>query len=134
MKKVYALVDCDSFFVSCEQAVNPDLKGKPVCVTGGANGCVVSRSREAKKIGLPMGYPVFMAKKEFKDIIYIRNSVWKTNDVNLLPYEHDELPSYNDVLKDKRNYLKSSWDKRFKQIVRISINYNGVNYVTTKNN
>lgn len=80
MKKVYALVDCDSFFVSCEQAVNPDLKGKPVCVTGGANGCVVSRSREAKKIGLPMGYPVFMAKKEFKDIIYIEGNHQRYKD------------------------------------------------------
>jgi len=71
MDKVYALVDCDSFFVSCEQAVSPELKGKPVCVTGGVNGCVVSRSKEAKRAGVPMGYPTFMAKKEFKDVIYV---------------------------------------------------------------
>ena len=71
MDKVYALIDCDSFFVSCEQAVSPELKRKPVCVTGGVNGCVVSRSREAKKAGVPMGYPVFMAQKEFKNVIYI---------------------------------------------------------------
>lgn len=71
MQKVYALVDCDSFFVSCEQAVNPELKGKAVCVTGGVNGCVVSRSKEAKNTGLPMGYPVFMAKKEYIDVIYL---------------------------------------------------------------
>ena len=44
---------------------------------------------------------------DVKDIIYIRNTVWKTNDVNLLPYEHDELPSYNEVIKDKMKYLKS---------------------------
>lgn len=74
MDKVYALVDCDSFFVSCEQAVSPKLKGKPVCVTGGVNGCVVSRSKEAKKCGLPMGYPVFMAQKEFKNVIYIEGN------------------------------------------------------------
>ncbi len=74
MDKVYALVDCDSFFVSCEQAVSPELKGKPVCVTGGVNGCVVSRSREAKKAGVPMGYPVFMAQKEFKNVIYIEGN------------------------------------------------------------
>ena len=74
MDKVYALVDCDSFFVSCEQAVSPDLKGKPVCVTGGVNGCVVSRSREAKKAGVPMGYPTFMAKKEFKNVIYLEGN------------------------------------------------------------
>ena len=74
MEKVYALIDCDSFFVSCEQAVYPELKGKPVCVTGGVNGCVVSRSREAKKLGIPMGYPVFMAQKEFKNIIYLEGN------------------------------------------------------------
>lgn len=74
MKKVYALVDCDSFFVSCEQAVSPELKGKPVCVTGGINGCVVSRSKEAKMVGVPMGYPVFMAQKEFKNVIYLEGN------------------------------------------------------------
>lgn len=74
MQNVYALVDCDSFFVSCEQAVCPELKGKAVCVTGGVNGCVVSRSKEAKKTGLPMGYPVFMAQKEFKNVIYLEGN------------------------------------------------------------
>ena len=62
---VIALVDCDSFFVSCEQARNSELCGKPVCVVTGGNGCVVSRSREAKKLGVKMGMPLFMAKKDF---------------------------------------------------------------------
>ena len=44
---------------------------------------------------------------DVKDIIYIRNTVWKTNDINLLPYEHDELPSFDEVVKDKMKYLKS---------------------------
>ena len=44
---------------------------------------------------------------DVKDIIYIRNSVWKTKDENLLPYEYENLPSYEDVLKDKMNYVKS---------------------------
>ncbi|MBQ3312156.1 hypothetical protein IJG72_08770 [bacterium] len=74
MERIYALVDCDSFFVSCEQAVNPELKNKPVAVTGGEYGCVVSRSKEAKQYGLPMGYPVFMAKKEYKNVIYIKGN------------------------------------------------------------
>ena len=46
-KHVIALVDCDSFFVSCEQKVNPELKGKPVCVMSGRGQCVISRSKEA---------------------------------------------------------------------------------------
>ncbi len=68
---VYALVDCDSFFVSCEQKVNPELKNKPVCVLSNKDGCVIARSREAKKMGIRMGQPYFMAKHEFPDAIYV---------------------------------------------------------------
>lgn len=70
MSKI-ALVDCDSFFVSCEQADNPELRGKAVCVVSGGNGCVVSRSREAKAAGVKMGQPLFIAKKEFPQVLYI---------------------------------------------------------------
>ena len=69
--KVFALVDCDSFFVSCEQKRNPELKNKPVCVLSNKDGCVISRSREAKKVGVRMGQPYFMAKNEFPDVIYV---------------------------------------------------------------
>ena len=70
-QKVIALVDCDSFFVSCEQKRNPELKGKPVCVLPNNDGCVISRSREAKKMGVRMGEPYFMCKKEHPKAIYI---------------------------------------------------------------
>ncbi len=70
-KNVIALVDCDSFFVSCEQKVNPELKGKPVCVISNKDGCVVSRAKEAKAMGIRMGEPLFMAKKEHPKGIYI---------------------------------------------------------------
>lgn len=66
-----ALVDCDSFFVCCEQKVNSELKGKPVCVISNKEGCVVSRSKEAKQMGIRMGEPLFMAKKEHPKGIYI---------------------------------------------------------------
>lgn len=69
--RIIALVDCDSFFVSCEQADNEVLKNKPVCVISGPNGCVLSRSKEAKQVGVRMGMPMFMAKKEFPDVDYI---------------------------------------------------------------
>ena len=71
MGKIIALVDCDSFFVSCEQAVNPELKDKPVCVLSNRDGCVVARSREAKKLGIKMGMPYFMAKQDFPQAIYV---------------------------------------------------------------
>lgn len=70
-QKVIALVDCDSFFVSCEQKRNPDLKNKPVCVLSNPNGCVISRAKEAKLMGVKMGEPYFMAKKEHPHAIYV---------------------------------------------------------------
>jgi nucleotidyltransferase/DNA polymerase involved in DNA repair len=70
-KNIIALVDCDSFFVCCEQKVNPDLKGKPVSVISNKDGCVISRSKEAKKMGVRMGEPMFMAKKEHPKGIYL---------------------------------------------------------------
>lgn len=70
-QKYIALVDCDSFFVSCERKLNPKLNAKPVCVVSGDRGCVVARSIEAKEMGISMGQPLFMAKKEFPKAIYI---------------------------------------------------------------
>lgn len=70
-QKVIALVDCDSFFVSCEQKRNPSIKGQPVCVLSNEEGCVISRSKEAKAMGVRMGEPYFMAKKEHPKAIYI---------------------------------------------------------------
>ena len=70
-QKYIALIDCDSFFVSCERKLNPKLNAKPVCVVSGSRGCVIARSIEAKEMGIPMGHPLFMAEKEFPKAIYI---------------------------------------------------------------
>ncbi len=57
-----ALVDCNNFYVSCERLFRPDLVGKPVVVLSNNDGCVVSRSNEAKAIGVKMGQPWFRAR------------------------------------------------------------------------
>lgn len=57
-----ALVDCNSFYASCEQAFRPDLIGKPVIVLSNNDGCVVARSTEAKALGIKMGVPLFQIK------------------------------------------------------------------------
>ena len=59
---MYALADCNNFFVSCERVFNPSLNGKPVVVLSGNDGCVIARSNEAKALGIPMGCPAFHVK------------------------------------------------------------------------
>ena len=70
-QKYIALIDCDSFFVSCERKLNPELKGVPVAIVSGERGCVISRSKEAKMLGLPMGLPLFQAVQRVPECIYI---------------------------------------------------------------
>ena len=63
---MYALVDCNNFFVSCERLFRPDLLGKPVAVLSNNDGCFVARSQEVKDLGFPMGAPLFTWKNEVK--------------------------------------------------------------------
>jgi len=63
---MYALVDCNNFFVSCERTLDPELENKPVVVLSNNDGCVVSRSKEAKDLGIPMAAPAFKYKELFK--------------------------------------------------------------------
>lgn len=56
---LFALVDCNNFYVSCERAFNPRLEGRPVVVLSNNDGCVVARSEEAKKLGIPAGIAAF---------------------------------------------------------------------------
>lgn len=59
---MYALVDCNNFFVSCERAFQPELEGRPVVVLSNNDGCVVARSNESKAMGIKMGTPFFQVK------------------------------------------------------------------------
>ena len=58
-----ALIDCNSFYASCERVFNPKLLGKPIVVLSNNDGCSITRSIEAKKLGIKMGEPYFKAKK-----------------------------------------------------------------------
>lgn len=69
-RPLFAVLDCNNFFVSCEKVFRPDLEGKPVVVLSNNDGCAVSRSNEAKALGIPMGSPRF----KYKDI-YEKNGV-----------------------------------------------------------
>ena len=68
--KKIALIDCNSFYVSCERLFNPKIRNKPVVVLSSNDGCIISRSNEAKALGIKMGEPYFKSK----DII-VKNNV-----------------------------------------------------------
>jgi DNA polymerase V len=59
-----ALIDCNSFYASCEKAFQPKLRNKPVVVLSNNDGCVIARSTEAKRCGIPMGVPFFKVREQ----------------------------------------------------------------------
>lgn len=118
-QKFIALADCDSFFVSCEQKKNPDLKNRAVCVLSNDNGCVVSRSKEAKQMGIRMGEPYFMAKKEHPKSVYITASH---------SYYKEVSNSVMDILKNFSPYVQIySIDEAFVDFTGLS-KYYKMNY------
>lgn len=62
---MYALIDCNNFYASCERVFNPSLENMPIVVLSNNDGCVVARSNESKAIGIKMGVPLF----EVKDLV-----------------------------------------------------------------
>lgn len=63
---MFALIDCNNFYASCERVFRPDLNGKPIVVLSNNDGCVIARSNEAKAVGIPMGAPAFEYEKLFQ--------------------------------------------------------------------
>lgn len=69
MSNIFALVDCNNFYASCEKLFRHDLKDTPILVLSNNDGCVVARSKEAKALGIKMGVPVF----QIQDVIKLHN-------------------------------------------------------------
>lgn len=89
---MFALVDCNNFYASCERVFNPNLIGKPVAILSNNDGCVISRSDEAKALGLPMGAPIFKWE-----------SFCKANNVTVLSSNY---PLYGDMSSRVMSILK----------------------------
>jgi len=79
MNRTIALVDGNNFYVSCERVFNPALEHRPVVVLSNNDGCVVSRSNEAKALGIRMGVPFF----EIKSMVKSRGLVWLSSNYAL---------------------------------------------------
>ncbi len=118
--KYIALVDGNNFFASCEQMINPDLRGKAVCVLSNNDGCVIARSQEAKNMGIPMGIPYFMARKTFNNAIYLSSNFALYQDISSRMMKI--LHNYTDIVDvysiDEAFLDLSGIDKIFKMSYR----------------
>ena len=81
---MFALVDCNNFYVSCERVFNPKLAGKPVIVLSNNDGCVVARSNEAKALGIGMAVPYFKVKdmSDANDVIVLSSNYALYGDIS----------------------------------------------------
>ena len=80
---MFALIDCNNFYVSCERVFNPKLNKKPIVVLSNNDGCAISRSNEAKALCIPMGAPAFKYE-----------NIFKQNDVEVFS---SNFPLYGDM-------------------------------------
>jgi len=120
---MYALVDCNNFYASCERVFNPNLQKKPVAILSNNDGCVISMSDEAKKLQLPFGAPIFKWE-----------SFCKAKNISVLSSNY---PLYGDMSARVMNILAQfspdievySIDEAFLQFKGFD-NYNFTNYGT----
>lgn len=135
-QKYIALIDCDSFFVSCERKLNPELKSLPVSVVSGERGCVIARSREAKALGIPMGIPLFQAVEKYPECIYITANhyaytkisaivmqILKEYSPNVQVYSIDEaFVDFTGLTKlYKKNYFKLAYEIQQRILKEVDI-------------
>ena len=116
-EKVFALIDCNAFYVSCERVFNPKLNNRPVVALSNNDGCIISRSKEAKVLGIKMGVPLF----KVRDIIEKENVVVFSSNYTL----------YADMSRRVMNIISSSSphtevysiDEAFVELGNLSIDY-----------
>ncbi len=119
-KKIFALVDSNNFFASCEKVFRPDLKKKPVVVLSNNDGCIIARSKEAKALGIGMGVPVFKIKRllqKNKVTIFSANFALygnfsqRINQILQKYYQKVEIYSIDESFIDLTQYRKEKvWD------------------------
>ena len=110
---MYALVDCNNFYASCERVFNPSLREVPIVVLSNNDGCVIARSNEAKALGIPMGAPAFE-----NEYIFRRNGV-KVFSAN--------FPLYGDMSRRVMSLLsRFSPEQEIYSIDECFLNFEGI--------
>ena len=133
--KKIALVDCNSFYVSCERLFNPKIRNKPVVVLSNNDGCIISRSTEAKTLGIKMGEPYFKAKNIIlKNKVYVFSSNYSLYGdlsrrvMRTLKRFNPELEIYSidEAFLDLSNYPDNEVEDVGKEIRSIVLQWTGI--------
>jgi DNA polymerase V len=114
---MFALVDCNNFYVSCERVFNPALNGKPVVVLSNNDGCVIARSNEAKALGIKMGVPAFQIAEflQKNDV-----AVYSSNYALYGDLSHRVMSSLGQFTPELEIY---SIDEAFLNLVGLAVDY-----------
>ena len=115
--KVFALIDCNAFYVSCERVFNPKLNNRPVVALSNNDGCIISRSKEAKALGIKMGVPLF----KVKDIVEKENVFVFSSNYTL--YADMSRRVMNIISYSSPHTEVYSIDEAFVELSSLSIDY-----------
>ena len=104
--KVFALIDCNAFYVSCERVFNPKLNNRPVVALSNNDGCIISRSKEAKALGIKMGVPLFKVKDIVNKYDTLEKELSSGNiEPKLFAKKSKEYSSLGRIISVAREYL-----------------------------
>ena len=116
-KKVFALIDCNAFYVSCERVFNPKLNNRPVVALSNNDGCIIARSKEAKALGIKMGVPLF----KVKDIIERENVIVFSSNYTL--YADMSRRVMNIISEFSPSIEVYSIDEAFIELTGVKVDY-----------
>tara|TARA_B100000700_G_scaffold82109_1_gene92417 strand:- start:971 stop:2248 length:1278 start_codon:yes stop_codon:yes gene_type:complete len=129
MSKAIIQIDGNNFYASCEQMIDPSIKGKALVILSNNDGCIIARSSEARKIGIPMGQPYFKLEKKLKNLnIHVRSSNYELyGDISnrlmqLLRKNCEELEIYSideafGMIRRPKNKCLYKWAKYLRSLV-----------------
>jgi hypothetical protein len=122
---MYALVDCDNFYVSCERVFDPRLEGKPVVILSNNDGCSVSRSAEAKALGIGMAEPIFLRRDVVKrhGVICLSSNYTLYGDLSRRVASIYERFMFDAVDRGKSARLMGALDSVNRKFGRFTLNF-----------
>ena len=120
---MFALVDCNSFYASCEKIFRPDLRNRPIVVLSNNDGCIIARSIEAKKMGIRMAQPWYQVKNQYLSnggIVFSSNYEFYADISNRVMNTLTELCPEIDIYSIDEAFLDLSSFKKNIDLVRLS--------------